>query len=269
MTTRRNKGTLRRGQRLGKYRLKSRLGEGGFGTVWRAHDSVEGIDVALKIPFERFADTLTLKEFRAEARLQARLDHPHILKIKSAEMIDGNFVIATELAKGTLAGRAHRALSTRKAFEYFAQILSALAYAHEQKILHRDIKPENILVFRHERLRLTDFGIARIVEKTHASTTVSGTIGYMAPEAAYGRPSKASDVFSAGLILWRMLTGRDAAWPFAWPFAGYKAFARKVQPEVEHFIRRACAFDPRRRFRDAGEMQKAFAAMAKKVLRRR
>src|SRR6185295_5759418 len=159
--------------RLGKYVLKSRLGEGGYGEVWKAWDSVEGINVALKIPYRQFTDSESLQVFREEARIQAKLDHPRILRIKSAEFIDDHFVIATDLGRSTLAHLMERALPLKKAIFYFEQALAAVAHAHTNKIVHRDIKPDNFIVFGKETLRLGDFGIAQILAQKKHSTTIS------------------------------------------------------------------------------------------------
>lgn len=245
-------------RQIGKYELKNRLGEGGFGTVWRALDQVEGLAVAVKIPFAPFSDEKSREEFRHEAKVLASLDHPHILRIKNAEMIDGHFLIVSELGKGTLAKKMRRRLSLKTALGFFEQMVSALAFAHEKKVIHRDVKPENFIVFGKEQLRLGDFGVARLLEEKHLTATVSGTLGFMAPEQAYGQPTKASDVFSAGLILYTMLTGKTPPWPFDWPFKGIEILRAKVPRELEMFIQKCCAFRPQHRFKDARAMQEAF-----------
>src|SRR5690606_16309985 len=133
----------------------------------------------------------------------ARLDHPNILPIKNAEFIDDNFVVAFALGTGTLADRLSRRISPETALSYTDQILESLAYAHSQNIIHCDVKPENIILFPNHRSRLTDFGIAKVAMR-RIKASGSGTVGYIAPEQAMGKPSFRSDVFSAGLILVRM-----------------------------------------------------------------
>ena len=261
------KPSLKSGKILGKYRLRSRLGEGGYGEVWRAEDTVEGIHVALKIPFEHFTDKESLETFRHEAKLLAKLDHPNILRIKTAEFINGHFVIASELGQGTLAKVCKRALSLKRSLFFFQQVLDAVAYAHEKKLLHRDIKPENFILFQKEHLRLGDFGITQILQSNNQTSTISGTLGYMAPEQAYGQPTKASDVFSTGLILWWMLTGRMAYWPFEWPFEGYDILQKKTPAILENFLRKACSFKPKDRFSDVIEMRTRFHQILPKILR--
>ena len=114
-------------------------------------------------------------------------------------------------------------------------------------MLHRDVKPENILIFADGRAALTDFGASRFVAKATRTYTEAGTLGYMAPEQAYGRARLASDVFSMGLIAYEILTGHLPAWPFEWPFPCYERFEVKVAEPLRPVLRKAAEFDPRRR----------------------
>ncbi|CAK9014262.1 Bifunctional purine biosynthesis protein PurH [Includes: Phosphoribosylaminoimidazolecarboxamide formyltransferase (AICAR transformylase), partial [Durusdinium trenchii] len=227
-------------QRLGKYRIEKRLSEGGFATVYQ--------------------------DFRTEVRLAARLDHPHILALKDASVIDDHLVIAFPLGQRTLADRLQKRLSLKSALEYAEQILDALAYAHEQRIIHCDVKPENMVLFEGDHLRLTDFGIAKIAMKTTVRGSGTGTIGYMAPEQAMGKPSQRSDVFSAGLIVYRMLAGEWPEWPYEWPPAGYARLRSRAHPDLIPFLRKAIDPNPRKRFRDATQMRNAFARLKPRVL---
>jgi serine/threonine protein kinase len=133
---------VRVGQRLGKYRIDRRLAEGGFAAVYRAYDTIAGVPVALKLPHPRLMTKETLEAFRKEVRLTARLDHPNILPVKDAGFIDGIFVIASPLGDETLDDRLRRRLSTRTIIRFAEQMLEAVAFAHEKRILHGDIKPE-------------------------------------------------------------------------------------------------------------------------------
>ncbi|MFQ5748454.1 MAG: serine/threonine-protein kinase, partial [Planctomycetota bacterium] len=153
---------LRSRQMLGKYRIQRRLARGGFAEVYQAFDTVEGIRVALKIPYPQLVSGDSLDAFRREVRLTARLDHPNILPIKNAEVYDGQLVVAYPLGLGTLADRLRRRISTAKCLAYTGQILEALAYAHSRRVVHCDVKPENLILFPDDVLRLTDFGIAKI-----------------------------------------------------------------------------------------------------------
>ena len=191
---------LKAKQRFGKYVIEKKLGEGGFAVVYQARDTIEGIRVALKVPYDHLVTEATLDTFRREVRLAARLEHPHIQPLKHADFVEGNFVIVTSLGSGTLEERLTKRLSTKLALNFAGQMLDAVAFAHEHKIIHRDLKPDNLLLFPENQLRLTDFGIARVAHKTLKGSG-AGTIGYVAPEQAMGQPSFRSDVFSFGLIM--------------------------------------------------------------------
>ena len=155
---------LRTRQKLGKYRILGRIASGPLADVYKAADTIHGTRVALKIPTT--GDNTTKEDFLREVRIAARLRHPHILTIQDASFIDGNFVIAVELGIESLADRIERRVSTARAIEYAEQALSALAYAHERKIIHCDIKPENFILFPGNRLKLADFGFAKVSLRT-------------------------------------------------------------------------------------------------------
>lgn len=257
---------LRVRQKLGKYRIGRRLADGGFAAVYEATDTIEGIKVALKIPRQSMVNPVLLEHFRREVRVIARLEHPNILPLKDASFIEGQFVIAFPLGERTLSERLRSRMSIEKALDLGMQLLEGVAYAHRHRIIHCDIKPENVILFPGERLRLTDFGIAKAAQKTVRGSG-TGTVGYMAPEQAMGRPSARSDVFSVGVILYRMLAGFWPEWPFQWPFAGAMTLRRKVHPDLIEVIRRALSIDPRRRYADADQMLRAYRAAARKTLR--
>jgi eukaryotic-like serine/threonine-protein kinase len=248
---------LRARQKLGKYRIERRLGEGGFAYVYQAMDTIEGVRVALKIPRSELVTEKVLNEFRNEVRLTAKLDHPNILPLKDASFIEDQFVIVFQLGQKTLADRLRRRLSLDTALNYAQQMLEAVAYAHHLKIVHCDIKPENFIVFPENRLRLADFGIAKVAQRTIKGSG-SGSVGHMAPEQAMGRPSLKSDVFSLGLIVCRMLAGQWPEWPFNWPPPGYQQLRRKAHPDLIAFLRRAIEPNPRKRFNDAEQMLNAY-----------
>jgi len=248
-------------QRVGKYRIERRLCEGGFAAVYQAMDTIEGIRVALKVPYDQNVNDEVLRDFRHEVRLAARLDHPHILPLKDASFIDHHFVITLPLGERTLAERLLKRISFRAAMHYAEQLLEAVAYAHRQRIIHCDIKPENIILFPGDHLKLMDFGIAKVAHKTVRGAG-TGTVGYMAPEQAMGKPSLRSDVFSVGLILYRMFAGEWPEWPFEWPPPGIERMKRRVHPELIAFLRKAIEPNPRRRFVDADQMRAAFERIA-------
>jgi serine/threonine protein kinase len=253
-------------KRLGKYRIEKLLGHGGFASVYQARDTIEGILVALKIFRIGMADSGTMQLFRQEVRLNARLDHPNILPIKDANIIDGHLVIVSKLGECTLADRMTSRMALRTALDYSEQILEALAHAHEHRVLHCDVKPENFILFRDGTLKLTDFGIARFALRTvHGSG--SGTVGFVAPEQAMGRPSYRSDVFSTGLILYRMFSGHLPEWPFEWPPPGYEKIRKNLHKDLVNFLQRAIAVSPQKRFRDCCAMLGAFEKLLPKALR--
>ena len=264
---------LRAGRIFGKYRILRRISSGLFTAVYEAYDTIEGIRVALKILHAHLTDEDFLEEFRREVRLLARLDHPNILPIKNAGFIDGRFTIALPLGEQTLADRIQRRMSLRTALGFAEQALAALQHAHSRKIIHCDIKPENFIIFPGGRLRLADFGIARVARRT-VEASGSGTVGYVAPEQAMGRPSFKSDVFSMGLVLYRMLSGKLPKWPFDRPLEGYERLRKRLHPDLLRLVLRAVEVEPSRRFRDAGHMLNSFRrirnrALAYPALRRR
>ncbi|MCA9155316.1 MAG: serine/threonine protein kinase [Planctomycetales bacterium] len=256
---------LRSRQKLGKYRIETRLAEGGFAAVYKALDTIEGIHVALKSPHPSLVTESLIEDFRREVRLAARLDHPNILPIKNAEFVGDNFIVAFALGIGTLADRLTRRLSGETALDFTEQMLEGLSYAHENSIIHCDVKPENFILFPDDRLRLTDFGIAKVAMRT-IKASGSGTVGYIAPEQAMGKPSFRSDVFSAGLIIYRMFAGKLPEWPFDWPPPGIRRARQRVHPDFLDFMRRAIELEPRRRFADGGQMLRAFRRLRARAL---
>lgn len=257
---------LRARQRLGKYRIERRLGEGSFAAVYRAMDTIQGIRVALKVPHESFVNDELLDDFRREVRTMSRLEHPNIMAIRDASLIDERFVIVLPLGERTLEDRLRSRMSLETVLDIAEQILDAVACAHRHRIVHCDIKPENVILFPGNRVRLADFGIAKVARNTIRGSG-TGTVGYMAPEQAMGKPSLRSDVFSVGLILYRMLSGRWPEWPFEWPPAGYERLRGRVHSELIAVLKRAIEVNPRKRYRDADQMLAAFRQAKLKALR--
>ncbi len=257
---------LRRRQMLGQYRIEGKLSSGGFADVFRAYDTVEGIRVALKVPFQDILDASTLDTFRREVRVVAQLDHPNILSIKTAGTIDGRFVIVTPLGLESLEDRMKRRMARKTALSFMGQLLEALACAHRRRIVHLDIKPENLILFAENRLRLADFGLARVHERTITGSG-SGTVGYLAPEQALGKPSLRSDVFAAGLILWKLMSGELPQWPFRWPLPSAAKAERAYHPDLVRLVRKSLAVDDARRFATAVPMLQAFRKLERRALR--
>jgi serine/threonine-protein kinase len=194
------------GQTVGKYQILSNLGSGGFGTVFLAKDTWIDKKVAIKVPHKQRAD---FEELLQEPRLLAALDHENIVGIVTAEHVDDAFFIVMDYVKGeSLEALLDRegVLDSTVAINYVLQILRGVEHAHEAQILHRDLRPANVLVSETGQLKVTDFGISRFLEKSHA-TTVIGSPPYMAPEHFRGKAVLASDIYSVGVIFYQMLTG--------------------------------------------------------------
>ncbi len=259
---------LKARQMVGKYRIRRRIGAGAFATVYEAYDTIEGIPIALKVPNLDQLDKEALSDIHREVRLTARLEHHNILPLRNAMMIDGHFVIATPLGAQTLTDRLHYRLGPKTALSYAEQLIDALAYAHEVRIIHCDIKPDNVILFPDGQARLADFGIAKVALRTRTIMgSGQGTVGYIAPEQAMGKPSFRSDVFSMGLLIYRMFSGELPAWPFDWPLPGAERLRRTVSRDFIAFLRRSIEVRERKRFRDGVQMQRAFQAVAPNALR--
>src|ERR1700674_1905367 len=217
------------GTRLGPYEILSPLGAGGMGEVYRARDSRLGREVAVKVlPASFSADPDRLRRFEQEARAAGLLNHPNITAVYDIGSADGAPYVVSELLEGeTLRSRlAAGALPPRKAIDYAIQIARGLAAAHEKGIVHRDLKPENLFITKDGRVKILDFGLAKLThsddgwgEKTNRPTVtagtdpgvVLGTMGYMSPEQVRGRDAdRRSDLFSFGAILYEMLSGQRA-----------------------------------------------------------
>ena len=252
----RHPSRLRVGQWLGRYRLQRRLGAGGFATVYAAFDTIEKRRVAIKVPDTQPAGDQTMEDVRREVRIMGSLRHPHILPLESARSIEGRFVMVFPLGSETLADRFGRRLGRATAAEFARQMVSAVAYAHQRSVLHRDVKPENFILFPENHLCLTDFGLARLERGRHAESA-SGTLGYIAPEQAMGKPSFRSDVFSLGLVIYRMLSGELPEYPFAPPLPGFNRLRRGLSRDFVAWIRKSIDPIPSRRFRDAVAMHNA------------
>ena len=242
---------LRARQKIGKYRILGRIASGPLADVYRAYDTIQKIKVALKIP--KPDENAGHEEFLHEVRVATRLQHPNILSVLNASYIDEQFVIAMNLGEESLADRIERRTSTAVKLDLAGQGLAALAHAHEHKIIHCDIKPENFILFPGNCLKLADFGFAKLGLRT-LKASGSGTIDYIAPEQAMGRPKFQSDVFSMGLVLYRLFSGKLPEWPFTWPMAGHEMLKARVRPELIEVLKKAIQLDPAKRYRTAVQM---------------
>jgi serine/threonine-protein kinase len=196
-----------RGQIIGKYKILSTIGSGGFGTVYLAEDTWIDKKVALKVPHKQ---NLDFGELLREPRLLATLNHPNIVDILTAEKKDNVFFIVMEFVPGeTLEAIIARdgALDLARALDYTCQIVNAVDHAHKQGVLHRDLRPSNVIVADSGLLKVADFGTSRFLEIAAHGTTVIGSPPYMAPEQFQGKAVFASDIYSVGVTMYQMLTG--------------------------------------------------------------
>ena len=272
--------SLAPGARLGAYEIVSAIGAGGMGEVYRAKDPRLRRDVAIKVlPAAVASDADRLRRFEQEALATAALNHPNILSVHDVGKDGDTAYVVLELLEGRTLREAMAAgaLPVRKAAEFAAQIANGLAAAHAKGIVHRDLKPENVFVTDDERVKILDFGLARIGDAAGTTSTVLGgtepgtvlgTIGYMAPEQVRGvGVDHRSDIFSFGAILYELLSGRRA-------FAGdtpadtmtailkeappeLSESGRVIPPALERVVRRCLEKNPAVRFQSASDL--AFA----------
>jgi serine/threonine-protein kinase len=196
-----------KGQTIGKYKILSPLGSGGFGTVYLAEDTWIDKRVAIKVPHRQNVD---FGDLLHEPRLLATLSHPNIVSILTAEKQENVFFIVMEYVPGeTLEAIISRdgTIDLPRALDYTCQICNALDHAHQQNVIHRDLRPGNVLVTDTGILKVADFGTSRFIEKMAHGTTVIGSPPYMAPEQFHGKAVLASDIYSLGITMYQMLTG--------------------------------------------------------------
>ena len=207
---------MRIGERLAHYELLEELGHGGMGTVFRVKDLNTGQEIALKIlPPELSLNPALLQRFRREVMTLRQLTHPGIVRILDMGSEGRTYYFAMEYVGGgnlaSLLEREGGQLPVEDAMDIVLQLAEALDYAHTKNIVHRDIKPSNVLLTEGGHPKLTDFGIAKVVEATRMTVTggIVGTVDYMAPEQAEGRPiGPRTDIYSLGVLLYQMSTGR-------------------------------------------------------------
>ena len=267
-----------RGQTIGKYRVLSHLGSGGFGSVYLAEDTWVDKKVALKVPHRQ---NLDVSEMLKEPRLLASMSHPNIVTMLTAEKVDDVFFIVLEYVPGeTLEHVIMRdgALELARALDYTCQICNAVDHAHRAGVLHRDLRPGNMLVSDNGMLKVTDFGTSRFLEIAAHGTTVIGSPPYMAPEQFHGKSVFASDVYSVGVTMYQMLTGEL---PYKTPtpadveklMRGEMIVAPRVRnaripKAISDIVVRALAPDPTARYQRAADLLEEVLAARQPSARR-
>ncbi len=253
-----------RGQIIGKYKILSTIGSGGFGTVYLADDTWINKKVALKVPHKQ---SLEFGELLREARLLASLNHPNIVTILTAEKQENVFFIVMEFVPGeTLESVVAREgpLELPVALDYICQICNAVDHAHRHGVIHRDLRPSNVLVSENGLLKVADFGTSRFLEIAAHGTTVIGSPPYMAPEQFHGKAVFASDVYSLGVTMFQMLTGvlpYDTPSPAALERlmngelqAAPRLKNPKIPKSINDIVLKAMAPEIRARYQRAGEL---------------
>jgi eukaryotic-like serine/threonine-protein kinase len=281
--------TITPGTKLGDYEVKSLLGSGGMGEVYRARDSRLGRDVAIKVlPSFLSADSDRLRRFEQEARAAAALNHPNILAVHQMGTYEGAPYLVSELLEGeTLREQIKRGrLPIRKSIDYGVQIARGLAAAHEKGIVHRDLKPENLFSTKDGRLKILDFGLAKLTQPQSSSGDnaitltkgteagmVMGTVGYMAPEQVRGQTADhRADIFAFGAILYEILAGKRA---FQKPTSaetmtailnedppGISQVTTNIPPALQRVVHRCLEKNPEQRFQSASDLAFALDALS-------
>src|SRR5687767_2871464 len=267
-----------RGQTIGKYRVLSHLGSGGFGSVYLAEDTWIKKNVAIKVPHKQ---NLDFSELLKEPRLLASMSHPNIVTMLTAEKLDDVFFIVMEYVPGeTLEQLIIRegALELGRALDYTCQMCNAVDHAHRAGVLHRDIRPGNMLLSETGLLKVTDFGTSRILEIAAHGTTVIGSPPYMAPEQFHGKAVFASDIYSVGVTMYQMLTG---SLPYDTPApADLARLARgelvtaprlknpKIPKVLNDIVLRALAPEPTARYQRAADVLNDILALRDAPVRR-
>lgn len=282
--------TLIAGSRLDSYEIVAPLGAGGMGEVYRARDGALKRDVAIKVlPAYWSRDPESLRRFELEAQATAALNHPNIVSIFHVGKHDGSPYIVTELLQGeTLRDRLRKGpMRLREVLDTGIELARGLAAAHSAGIVHRDLKPENIFVTKDGRIKILDFGLARLdpakaataddstipYRQESAPGQVLGTVGYMSPEQARGQAADArSDIFAVGVILYEMLTGKRA-FQKATSVETMTAIlnedppaisqvAPSLSPGLQKIVNRCLAKSPERRFQHASDFGFALEALS-------
>jgi len=269
--------TIQPGQMLGPYRIINQIGRGGMATVYKAYQPSVDRYVAIKVLPSQLAESREFAtRFQQEARIIAKLEHPHILPVFDYGESDGiAYFVMRYMDAGTLKEKMieGRPLPLSEIDKLFTQLAGALSYAHGHGVVHRDLKPANVLIDSQGNVFLTDFGIAKILESASPRLTqtdaIMGTPAYISPEQAQGQPvDQRSDIYSLGIILYEMVTGSvpfTAETPLAVlfkhisdPLPPPSLVKPDIRPAIEKVILKALSKDPRDRFSTAAEFVAAW-----------
>ena len=268
---------LQPGQMLGPYRIINQIGQGGMASVYKAYQASMDRNVAIKVLPRQLAESREFtKRFQQEAHIIARLEHAHILPVFDYGESDGiPYFVMRYLEAGTLKDKmeAGRPLPLIEIDRIFTQLTDALSYAHSQGVIHRDLKPANVLIDSQGNLFLTDFGIAKLLEDTSPRLTqtdaIMGTPAYISPEQAQAQTvDQRSDIYSLGIILYEMVTGRlpfVADTPLAVilkhvsdPLPLPSSIKPDISEAIENVILKALAKNPNDRFATAADFVSAW-----------
>ena len=269
-------GTFEEGSLVvGRYRIENKIGSGGMGEVFLAHDDATDRTVAIKVLFPHYAnDKIVFSRFRNEVEIASKLDHPRIVRLfELGSAGEGSAFVSMELVTGgTLADRIYDGesqLSVLEQIEFLVQIADGLAYAHDRGIVHRDLKPENILITETGEVKVADFGLARSVHiELHLTPSgeAVGTPYYMSPEQVRGKGTDArSDIYSLGIIAFEMLCKRRpfqaenymavATMHLTYPLPDVNEFCQGAPRSYRHFIENCCEKKPTNRYSSMHEIK--------------
>src|SRR5688572_3617726 len=279
--------TIQPGQMLGPYRIINQVGRGGMATVYKAYQPSVDRYVAIKVLPSQLAESREFAaRFQQEARIIAKLEHPHILPVFDYGESDGvSYFVMRYMDAGTLKEKMieGRPLPLQEIDRLFTQLADALSYAHSRGVIHRDLKPANVLIDSQGNVFLTDFGIAKLLESASPRLTqtdaIMGTPAYIRPEQAQGhKVDQRSDIYSLGIILYEMVTGSvpyTAETPLAVlfkhisdPLPPPSLVKSDIPVPIEQVILKALARDPRDRFATAAEFVAAWERALEEAVRR-